>query len=1104
MSTNPNIVIFRIIITITAFLCLSSCSDDTTSYSAFELISEKHSNISFQNNLIDDPLIEQKNVLSFDHYFNGAGVATGDLNNDGLIDIIFTGNEAPNEIYINKGGFKFESITKTANINTNETWSTGVSLMDINGDGWLDIYICQSGHPSTLPNNRRNKLYVNNKNLTFTEAAELYGLDDPGLSHQAIFFDLDNDKDLDCMVFNTSKYVRIDLKAVYKDLENPKNVKNASSTLYLNNNGKFKDITEQAGVLAYGFALGCLVSDINKDGWLDMYQANDYSAPDFMYINQKDGTFKDEIKKYTKQGSWFSMGVDIADINNDLLLDIATVDMATSDHVRGKTLMEGMNRNNFNYFIYERGYQRQHMFNALQINQGNNKFSNLASLYGVLQSEWSWATLLTDFDNDGYKDFFITNGYRRYARDNDSRRRIRSARDPKTNSVPESKRKELYAQIPEFKLSNYMLKNNEGKQFENMSEEWGLDLPTYSNGAAYADFDNDGDLDLIINNIDSPASLYKNNLGNKNNYLNIELISNLPKVGANVVAIYKGQHQLLEYSPVRGYLSTVDDRLHLGLANTQTVDTLIVNWPSGRHQILTNVDANQFLKINLKDSKEGRYQYPQTTEEPIYTETTDIKYTHKENYYDDLITEVLLPYEQSKLGPGLATADVNGDGLDDVYIGGAPDQAGALWLQTKSSNFELSSQSIFNKHKDHEDHGAHFFDMDNDGDQDLYVVSGANEIENDDPLASDRLYINNGKGKFTDASDRLPSMTDIGLKVRSNDIDNDGDLDLIVGGRIIPKNYPKPPRSYILENNNGRFTDVTDSWSKEIATIGLVNDFIFTDFDNDDKDDLIIVGEWMPISFFKNTGSSYINVTDQKLDTPLSGWWFSIKELDLDNDGDQDLVVGNLGMNSKFHASSKKPFKVVSNDFDNNGVNDVVLIKEYKGKDVPVRGRECSSEQMPYIAEKFETYSGFANASVIDILGEDKINEGISLSVNTFENIILVNENGSYTVKNLPFEAQGFPIYGIESTDINNDGLIDLIVCGNIYNMEPETPRQDAGNGLTLINKGDMTFDAKGITSGFYAPYDAKGIIKVNKANGNECFIVANNNEKIQTFELQK
>ncbi len=1082
-------------------LCFISCQETEvtqthTSDPIFTLLSSEQTGIAFNNKLIDDPLDNDRNVMSFQNYFNGGGVAIADFNNDGLEDLVFTGNEVENKLYVNKGNLKFEDKTATSGINAKKRWATGVSVVDINNDGWQDIYICQSSQFNKAPEFRKNLLFINNKDLSFTEQAEEYGLADMNISEQAIFFDMDKDGDLDCFIVNNSIYVRIPIPQVLEHIKVKENLEAASSNLYRNDNGKFVKVTEKAGVLRYGFGLSATVTDLNNDGWLDIYQANDYSVPDFMYINQGDGTFKDELNSRTKQISWFSMGSDVADFNNDGNVDIGVVDMSSTNHVRGKTLMAAMNPDLFYYATNTLGYQRQHMFNSMQLNNGDGTFNNVAGITNLLSSEWSWASLFADFDNDGWKDYFVANGFRRYARDNDSRIRMDETRKFYGGNIPMNKRKELYEQIPEVKIPNYIYQNIGGLEFKETGKSWGTDQPSYSNGAAYGDLDNDGDLELVVNNIDAEAFIYKNN--SKNNFIQFELNSSKPTIGTKITLKQGDKIQMQEFSFVRGFQSANSQVIHFGLGDSKTIDHVTILWPDGKMEKKTNVKSNQKIDLNYSDANINFVRLDGGHNGYLFERKEAAKFEHSENVFNDYAKEVLLPYKQSTLGPFISKGDLNGDEREDFYIGGAKGQAGKIFLQGKGMSFTEKKQNW--NHEDREDMGSHFFDADGDGDLDVYVISAGNDFKLNDTRLQDRLYLNDGNGNLTYSENALPQILEGGSRVKSSDIDQDGDLDLFLAGRLIPGSYPNAARSYILENNNGTFKDVTESWSSELIRPGLVNDFIWTDVNADGKEDLILAGEWMPIKIYTNTGSSFKDESSQYLDEEMNGWWFKIHEEDMDGDGDKDIVLGNLGLNSKFHATKKKPLKLFANDFDGNGTCDVVLAKDYLGKNVPVRGRECSSEQMPFIADNFKTYGEFANASVEDILGLDKIKNGLTLESNTFESGILINKGGKYTFKALPRIAQISPIMGIVTEDINKDGLKDIIIGGNIYNMEIETPRLDASDGLILLNRGDLEFSAQNyLETGFNAGGDVKDIVLVNGAD-KRFILVANNNGPIQTF----
>jgi len=1047
--------------------------------------------------------------MDFPNYFHGGGTAIADFDNDGLSDLFFVGNEVQNKIYKNLGDFKFEDKTAAANVNDKKGWSTGVTIVDINNDGFNDIYVCQSSSVLRHETAAANLLYVNDGDFTFTERASEYGLDNRDISYQASFFDYDQDGDLDCFILNTSIYVRVQLGAVFRHLdEDKKNLEAASCKLYENKNGKYVDVTEKAGMLKYGFGLGVIINDLNEDGLPDVYVSNDYSVPDFMYLNNGDGTFTEKIKEATNQISFYAMGVDVADINNDGFSDIGVVDMAADDHVRDKTLMQSMDIPAFKTYVENLKYQHQYMFNSMQLNNGNGTYSNIANLAGMTKTDWSWALLFADFDNDGYRDYFVTNGFKRYARDNDSRIRLAEYRkNSPNNSVPKEFRKDLYNKLPSIKLKNVMLRNNRDLTFTNVSNDWGLGQPTFSNGASYGDLDNDGDLDLVVNNLEDFSSIYRNN--SDNNYLSISLVPDhkLRYIeNTKVVIKYDDQFQAAEYTATRGFLSSVEiGKLNFGLGDINKIDYLQVTWPNGQVNYLTDVKVNQNLKLNPAMSNTGQRQDVLAKSDPMFADiSTSLDFKHKEDNYDDFVKEILLPHKQSTLGSKISVADVNGDGLEDMFLGNAKDQAGALYIQSNSGTFKLSSANAFTRDKAHEDLNSHFFDFDGDGDQDLYVCSGGG---GDFSLSSynlqDRLYENDGKGNFK-RTNALPKMPTVSSTATSYDFDQDGDLDLFVGGRGLPGKYPYPDRSYLLKNEGGKFIDITEEVNPDLLKPGLVTEAIWADMTGDGTSDLVLVGEWMNVMVFKNDNADFTNISKDLGLEDEKGWWYSVAASDVDNDGDMDLICGNNSPNTKFKASKKKPFNVFADDFDGNGSCDIVLSKDYKGKQVPTRGKQCSTEQMPFIKKKFPTYNGFANASVEDILG-DKLNTALHLEVTTFESMVFINDGGKMVAKKLPNHAQIAPINGIVTTDLNEDGNVDLIVAGNNFDTEVETARYDGGTGLVLIGDGTGAFNPLSVLeSGIFANKNAKDIKLVKDSKGNSLIVVMNNNGPLQIFKSKQ
>ena len=863
-------------------LQLTACQDvaqenDTTkaiSDKLFSKLSGNETGIKFNNAITQTA---KYSVMTYNYYLNGGGVAVGDFNNDQIPDLFFTGNQKADRLYINKGQFKFEDVTEKAGVEGwkyggDKSWSTGATTVDINNDGWLDIYVSKAG-PYPEAEIKQNLLYINNQDGTFSEKAKEYGINDPGFSTQATFFDYDRDGDLDLYVMNHSYLFSSGLKTYLEKSQDKDFLNKVSGNLYQNTgNGSFNKVTEKAGLLRHTYGLGCVAADLNHDGWVDLYTTSDYSSPDYLFINNQDGTFSDQIKKATSHISFFGMGCDISDINNDGMADIGVVDMTPPDQLRSKTLMASMNTERFNELHEKAGFQYQYMINTLQLNHGNGEFSEVAQLTGFPKTDWSWTILMSDLDNDSWKDIFVTNGSRKDLMDNDFQTAFKRRGAEIAGKFSDKERLEWIDKIPDHPLQNVLLRNDGQLHFDRYNKKWGLQEKTFSTGAVFADFDLDGDLDIAINNIDEEAFIYKNNAESteQNNYLQIVLEGDgQNKLALNTkVSLYAGgQEQYQDLTLTRGYQSACDNVLHFGLGKTTVIDSVVIYWLDEKKQVLQNVKANQRLSVKKEKTAEAKYALAGSLS-PVFQEVSqelNLQFKHQENKYDDFKKELLLPHKNSQHGPHIAVGDVNKDGLEDLYIGGAKDQAGALYLQNSNGTFRQGDQNIWKKDQASEDLNALFFDADQDGDQDLYVVSGGNEYPELHPALQDRLYFNDGKGNFTKTASALPKIVSSGSVVVDLDIDQDGDRDLFVGARMIPGRYPFADKSYVLTNEGGKFKDVTNSIAPELRKPGMVTSAKVCDIDGDQKEDLILVGEWMSIMVFKNTGGGLTNITPDEL-----------------------------------------------------------------------------------------------------------------------------------------------------------------------------------------------------------------------------------------------
>lgn len=1055
----------------------------------FKEVPESQSGIDFKNEVNQD---SNFNLVKYTYALLGGGVSVGDINNDGLDDIYLVSNQSLNKLYLNKGNFKFKDITEVSGVADGDGWSTGTSMIDINNDGWLDIYVCKSASLND-PDLRRNKLYINQKDGSFKEKAKLWGLDHNGFSIQSYFFDYDKDGDLDMYLVNHRSDFENTLRI--EDKKKRKYYPETSDHLFRNEGNKFINVTLQSKLINKEWGLSASIGDFNNDSWPDIYVANDYIAPDYLYINNRDGTFSNQINTRIKHISYNSMGSDYADINNDLLPDLAVLEMSSEDHVRSKENMPTMNTDGFNKIV-KSGYHYPYMSNVLQLNNGNGSFSDIGQMAGVSKTDWSWAPLIADFDNDGFKDLLVTNGIDRNVANQDYIRVVKKNLD---NNITMTMN-EVINMMPSEKLSNYVFKNKGDLTFENLTEDWGLNKKINSNGVAYADFDNDGDLDLVMNNMSDKAMVYKNH--SKANYIKIKLKGgekNVDAIGAKVKVFTKKGGQFQELYTTRGYLSSVTNTLNFGLGDEEIIKKIEVVWPNGNVLISENVKANQKVTFDIKDvgsdislKMKVNRNFKRVNPKPL-----GIDFVHQENIYNDFSKQVLLPQKLSQKGPSLSVADINNDKLEDFYVGGASGQPGELYMQNVEGKFTLSHQESFVLDNKYEDNGSLFFDADGDGDLDLYVASGGYELSENDKLLQDRLYINDGKGNF-ERKFNLPDMLSSTKSVKVFDFDDDGFNDLFVGGNVIPGKYPLAPRSYILKNDKGVFIDVTEDVVSGFSEIGLVNDLILSDYDNDNDKDLFVIGEWMPIRVFNNNSGKFNEVDIIELKN-THGWWNTILEVDLDNDGDYDYVVGNLGENNKFHPTVEKPLHIYGNNFDNNDSYDMILSKDYKGNLVPIRGKECSTQQNKFVSDKMPTYKEFALSTLSDIYGEEELKASYHREVYTFSSMYLQNNGkGSFDLKKLPSYAQMGPTLGFEVADINNDGYKDIIGVGSIHETEVETIRYDANNGYIIL--GDSLSSLKPYKDfNFYNSKNSKGIKKIN-IGGREYYMIVNNNSPITIF----
>lgn len=1064
------------------FSAVSASAQITNTGKQFTLLPESTTGIDFRNDIVETQTMF---LYVYEYLYVGAGVSTGDINNDGLADIYFTSTLGSNKLYLNLGNFKFKDITESAGVNGGVGIKTGTTMVDINNDGYLDILICKSGYKDA--NLRKKILYINNKNNTFTDMAEAYGLDDASYSMQSYFFDYDNDGDKDVYFLNhpidfsksmTIPATLINGKAVYNADTNTVYV---SDRLYENRGGKFVDVTKKAGLINHAFGLSVSIADINKDGWPDLYVANDFNKPDYLYVNNKNGTFTDKLTSYVNHVSFSSMGSSISDLNNDGLEDILVMDMAVEEPVRQKQLF-AVNQNYDKFqLLLKYGLYYQYPHNSFQLNNGNGTFSEISNYSGIAETDWSWSVLTADFDNDSWKDIYITNGLKRDMTDWDYKVFVL---DSIINTMNRGKSVDLNAwlkSMPEVPVKNYFYRNTGTLQFEKVTDSWSDAPPSFSNGAAYADLDNDGDLDLVVNNIDAPAFILKNNARENdtaNHYLRFRFFKNNDQLEEAYGAVVKltnaaGQIQLQHYDPQRGFLSSSEHFLHFGTGKETRIPKVEITFPSSKKIIMEDVLADHVFVVYESGAKPMATAITANSKNTFIdiSNTGKLTYTQKENDFIDFKREPLIPYKCSRKGPYYAKADVNGDKLEDLFIGGAAGSEGKLMLQNATGSFTEKKQAAFTAAISQEDMSALFFDADGDGDMDLYVVSGGAEFSAGNALYQDRLYKNDGKGNFTFATNALPVEGFNGSSVTALDYDGDGDMDLFVGGHVVPGRFPKADRSMLLQNNKGVFTDVTNQYAKALLNAGIINQAIWADVDGDGKSELSVCGEWMPLEiysyqdeqFTKKQHSVHIILPSQK-DTLISmdaliGWWYNMKAEDMDNDGRLDFVMGNRGLNSLIKGNINEPCTVYAKDFDNNGSYDAVLGYYNQGKCYPLFSRDQLIDQIPSMRKKFVRYKDYSGKTLDDIFTVNEKKDMEVFKTNFFASGVLMNE-GNNTFRFIPFpdKAQFSTINDMVIDDVDKDGIKDILVCGNSEDASVIVGVYDATSALLLKGTGKGNF----------------------------------------------
>ncbi len=1102
-----------------AVLCLAGCT--RKSEKIFQLLSPEQTGVTFANTITTS---DSLNVQTDMYIYNGAGVAVGDIDNDGLPDLFFTGNMVTSRLYLNRGNFKFEDITKGAGVTTSR-WATGVTMVDINNDSFLDIYVSVSGPAWSRPEDRANLLFINNGDKTFAEAAVQYGIADRGFTTHAAFLDYDADGCLDLFLLNNSPadFSRSDVSVMPAGVRNE--TPDSHNQLYRNGcNGTFTNTSVQAGILREtGYGLGVAVADVNGDAWPDMYVSNDVVANDVLYINNRNGSFSNRAPQSIKHASFAGMGVDIADFNNDGWPDILQVDMLPRSLERRKRVLGFATHLSVNA-LRTRGVRDDYSANTLQLSngvtsEGDVVFSEISRLAGVSHTDWSWSALFADFDNDGLKDIFIGNGYPKAVNDLDYMTTTTRTLRPGLSKASNRRALDNLERLPSYETTNYLFRNSGDLTFADKSAAWGVDQPSFSYGAAYADLNNDGRLDLVVNNIDAPAFIYENvqRDDDAHHWLGVKLEGVAPNrraIGATLVLTAGGKKQHLYESPSRGFMSSVDDRLHFGLGRLTRADTLEVFWPDGRYQMHTGLDVDRVMTLRqaeatLRKRAEFGAIVKSPAQAPIFApmdSASGLAYRHEPPTLNDYTIQLFMPYMISRQGPPLAVADVNGDGLDDVFVGGVARATRQLFLQHANGRFATSpGPQPWEADEAYEDWGAAFFDANGDGLPDLYIASGGYQLVDGSALLQDRLYLNRGGGRFARDSAALPTMRTSTAVIRVGDFNGDGRPDLFVGGRLSPRRYPFPARSYLLRNDGGRFTDVTEQVAPELVHPGgMITDALWIDFDGDKRLDLVTVGEWMPITFYRNDGARLRDATASTKLPSMRGWWWSLAAGDFDHDGRVDLVAGNLGLNHTYTTSRDSLFGVYAGPLTSGFESHVVLTQQIAGEEYPLAGMVPMGRELYQLALRFPTYASFSTATMTQLFGEQALKGALHYQVDNFASVVLRNAGGgAFSATSLPSLAQISPIKSIVVHDVDGDDNLDLLVAGNLYDAEPNTPRADAGNGLWLRGDGQGRFTPiSPRESGFLAPKNAAGLALFATPVGN-AVLVANTGDSLQAFAIR-